>query len=183
MATFLERYRWLIVATFCLIALATIAYLLNERRSGPDPVIIKAADAPLGDIRVYVTGAVLHPGVYPLHEEDRWIDAVAAAGGAAPDADLEAVNLSRRVHDEDQVTVPRLGQVAAGASQGPLININTAGSSQLQELPGIGEVRAEKIIQSRTQDGAFASVDDLVTRKLIPQSVLDTITPLVTIGQ
>jgi protein involved in polysaccharide export with SLBB domain len=57
---------------------------------------------PISDIRVYVTGAVNAPGVYPLTEDSRWADAVQTAGGFAPDANPEAINLSRRVQAEDQ---------------------------------------------------------------------------------
>ncbi len=179
----LERYRWLIVAVFAVPLLVGIGFLLNERLSGPEPLEINMGDVPLGDIRVYVAGAVQNPGVYPLHDSDRWIDALQAAGGPAADADLTAVNLARRAQDEDQIVVPRQGQVAvAASSQGPLVNINTADQAGLESLPGIGEVRAAKIIQSRATDGPFAAIDDLLSRDLIPKSVYEDIAPVITVG-
>jgi competence protein ComEA len=181
----LERYRWLIVAVFAVPLLSGIAYLVSNRLDNPQPLQIDTSSSVPSDIRVYVTGAVQQPGVYPLQDGDRWIDALEAAGGAAPDADLNAVNLSRRAQDEDHVYVPPQGRssAVAGASQSPLVNINTADEAQLESLPGIGEVRARSIVQSRTSDGPFASIDDLLARNVITQSVFDDIAPLITVTQ
>lgn len=178
-----ERYRWLIVAVFAVPLVVGIGFLLSERFSGPEPLEIDLAEVPAEEIRVYVTGAVQRPGVYPLSGGDRWIDALEAAGGPTEDADLAAVHLARRARDGDTILVPRLGQTAvAGASQGPLVNINTAGAEQLELLPGIGEVRAGRIVRSREEDGPFASVDDLLERELVPASVFQEIADLVTVG-
>ena len=134
------------------------------------------------DIRVYISGAVRSPGVYPLKDGDRWIDALEVAGGAAENADLNAVNLSKRVQDEDQIFVPAQGGSSpASNGQTPLVNINTAGEAELQTLPGIGEVRARGIVQSRTTQGPFASVEELLMRKVLPQSVFADIEPLITV--
>lgn len=183
MADQLERYRWLIVAVLAVPLLSGIAYLLNERLDDPPELQISDDQAPT-DIRVYISGAVQRPGVYPLMDGQRWIDALEAAGGATAEADLNAVNLSRRAQDEDQIFVPAQGQSAvAGASRGPLVNINTAGELELKSLPGIGEVRARSIVESRTSEGAFASIDDLLTREVIPESVFEDIAPLITVSQ
>jgi competence protein ComEA len=180
----LERFRWLIVALLAVPLLSGIGFVLNERIQERDPLVISATDLPEADIRVYVAGAVERPGVYPMPEGARWIDALEAAGGPTEDANLNAINLARRVQDEDQIIVPRLNQpAAAGAAQTPLIDINTASESDLESLPGIGEVRAQRIVQSRLTDGPFATIDDLLTRKLIPKSVFDQIQPLITVSQ
>jgi competence protein ComEA len=179
----LERYRWLIVALLSVPLLSGIAYLLNERLDDPAPLRIDGPAAVQTDIRVYIAGAVRNPGVYPAAEGDRWIDALEAAGGPTEDADLNAVNLSRRVKDEDQIFVPSLGGAnVAGVSQGPLVNINTAAAEQLEALPGIGPARARSIIDSRESNGPFASIEDLLTRRVIPESVLAEITPLITVS-
>ena len=184
MADQLERYRWLIVAVLSVPLLSGVAYLLNERLDDPPALQISEGQAVPGDVRVYITGAVQNPGVYSVKDGDRWIDALEIAGGPAADADLNAVNLSRRAQDEDHIFVPVLGVAAvAGASQGPLININTAGEAELQSLPGIGEVRARSIVQSRTSDGPFASIDDLVARDIVSESVFAEIAPLITVTQ
>jgi competence protein ComEA len=179
----LERYRWLIVGLLAVPLVSGILFLVNERLDDPEPLQLNTAGVPVADVRVYVSGAVNNPGVYPLDEGDRWIDALEAAGGARADADLSRVNLARRIQDEDQIVVPTLGQVGiAAASQGPLVNINTATEDELMSLRGIGEVRAANIVGSRTSDGPFASVQDLVDRDLIPRSVLEDISDQITVS-
>ena len=180
----LERYRWLVVALFAVPLLVGIGFLLSDRLSGPEPLEINMGGVPMGEIRVYVTGAVQRPGVYPLQEGDRWIDALEAAGGPTADADLTRVNLARRAQDEDQVVVPRHGEASVSATdQSPPININTASQAELESLPGIGEVRATAILRSRTTDGPFADIEELLTRNLgIPESVYEKIASLITVG-
>ncbi len=181
MTEVLERWRWDIVALLAVPMLVGIGMLLEEELDGPQPLVIEAGELST-DIRVYVVGAVEAPGVYPLEDGARWVDAVTAAGGATDEADLTAINLSRHARDEDHIVVPAIGQTAvAGASTEPLISINTASQSLLETLPGIGEVRAGAIIQSRTVGGPFGAVEDLLSRELVPASVFEDITPLITI--
>jgi len=178
----LERYHWFIVALLALPLLGGIFLLARDRLSEPAELQISSGEAVPADIRVYISGAVRNPGVYPLKDGDRWIDALEVAGGPAESADLNAVNLSKRVQDEDQIFVPAQGGNAPGPNgQTPLVNINTADEAALQALPGIGEVRARSIVQSRTTQGPFASVEDLLTRKVVPQSVFTDIEPLITV--
>ena len=172
-----ERYRWLVVVLLAAPLVFALGWMLRERWNDPDPLTIETSS---GEIQVYVTGAVQHPGVYPLADGSRWIDAVEAAGGATGDADLAGVNLAKRAQDEDQVNVPLAGSVA-GASQAPLIDLNTADAKALEGLPGIGEERAAKIVQSRTTDGPFSQVEDLVLRDLVPTSVFQDIAPMITV--
>lgn len=180
----IERYRWLIVGLFAVLLFSGLFYLAAEKIDGPEPLQLNAGEQPLGEIRVYVTGAVRNPGVYTLAEDTRWIDAVEAAGGFAQDANQVGVNLARRVQDEDQIVVPSLTAGAvAGASQSPLVNINVATEADLIDLPGISEVRAAGIVESRTVDGPFATADELVTRGIVPQSVFDDISSLITVAQ
>ncbi len=183
MQDLLERYRWFIAALFAVPLILGVAFLLSERLSGPQPLELELADVPPEEIRVYVAGAVQRPGVYPLADGDRWIDALEAAGGPTADANLAAVDLARRARDEDTILVPYLGQTGvASASQASLVDINTASAEQLATLPGIGEVRAGRIIDSRERDGLFTSADELLERDLIPLSVFEEIADLVTVG-
>jgi len=179
----LERYRWFVVALFALPFLIGIGFLLSERLSGPQPLELDLAGVPAEEIRVYVAGAVQRPGVYPLTDGDRWIDALEAAGGPTADANLAAVDLARRARDEDTILVPSLsGAGVASASQAPLVDINTASAAILETPPGIGEVRAGRIIDSRERDGPFASADELLERDLISLAVFEEIADLVTVG-
>ena len=183
MSELIERYRWLIVAALAAPLLVGLGFLLSDRLSGPEPLEINVSDLPATEVRVYISGAVQRPGVYTLQEGDRWIDALEAAGGPSADADVEAINLALRLHDEDQVHIPRLGEVASSPeTTGGKININTASEAILDTLPGIGEVRAARIVESRSQDGPFVSTEELLQRDLIPRSVYDDIKDLITVG-
>lgn len=118
-----------------------------------------------GDLIVDVTGAVRDPGVYRMPAGSRVNDAVARAGGAAPQAQLEAINLAARLADGQQVVVPaRLpgGATAAGTTgaEGP-ISLGTATVEQLEEIEGIGPVTAEAIVAFRDEHGGLASVEQL----------------------
>ncbi len=121
------------------------------------------------EIRVEVGGAVAQPGVFTVRPGDRVIDAIALAGGLAADADTAPINLSRRLHDEDRVLVPRSGELP------PLLDVNTASAAQLDELPGIGAVYSAAIVSARLLDGPFATTDDLVERGVIPEHVYEAI--------
>lgn len=103
---------WLVIA---LVAVGFGAGLLASRWfGGPSAVTVQFGDPTnRDDIRVYVTGAVLQPGVYHLHAGDRVVDAVQAAGGPAVDANTEAVDFAKRVQDEQSIHVPRDGEPIA----------------------------------------------------------------------
>jgi competence protein ComEA len=136
-------------------------------------------------IAVDVVGRVQHPGLVRLPQGSRVLDAIEAAGGTAPGAELEAVNLARRVVDGEQIRIPRHGEVLAppagglssgsgpgvlgqpgatdpgGAGQpGVPLDLNTATAEQLDTLPGVGEVTANQIIAYRSAH-PFRSVEDL----------------------
>src|SRR6188472_1007467 len=117
-----------------------------------------------GDLVVDVTGAVREPGVYRMPAGSRVNDAVARAGGAAPRAQLEAINLAARLADGQQVVVPERtpGGAAATAAgvEGP-ISLGTATVEQLEEIEGIGPLTAEAIVGFRDEHGGLSSVEQL----------------------
>jgi competence protein ComEA len=117
-----------------------------------------------------VAGAVRRPGLYRLRSGSRIDDAIAAAGGATGKAQLDTVNLAAPVADGEQVVVPGRGATAGGAAASPPaggsspsapLDLNSATLEQLEALPGIGPVTAQKILDYRQQHGAFHSVDEL----------------------
>jgi competence protein ComEA len=183
----LERHRSTILTALAAAVVVGLVVLILQHRSGPQPLEIRLDEPPADGqpVEVYVAGAVQQPGVYTLDDGDRVADALEAAGGPAADADLAALNLARRLRDEEQITVPRQGPPAAGvlgATATAKIDINTATAQLLDSLPGIGEVYSQRIVESRTVNGPFASIDDLLERDIIPRSTFDKIKDLITVG-
>ncbi len=193
MMAWLERYRTPLLTVLAVAAVLGLAFFVLRQREGPPPLELQVGDATSSDsqIMVHVTGAVAAPGVYAVHEGDRVVDAVEAAGGPSPDADLVTLNLARHVHDEDQVVVPRVGEQpaaseagsaqASASADGAPIDINTASAAVLDSLPGIGEAYSNRIVDSRVASGLFQSTEDLVTRKLIPRATYEKIKSLITV--
>jgi competence protein ComEA len=117
-----------------------------------------------GEVVVDVTGAVRRPGVYRMPLGSRVNDAVARAGGAAPRAELEAINLAAQLADGQQVVVPEAvpgGAAAVGAAEEGPISLGTATVEQLEEIEGIGPVTAGDIVAFRDEHGGLSSIDQL----------------------
>lgn len=139
-------------------------------------------------IIVDVAGWVRKPGVYEFATGDRVIDAVNRAGGARKGADLTTLNLAAPLTDGTQIVVPKPGATAPGGTGttsttggATLININTASETDLETLPGVGPVTAAAIIDYRTQNGPFATVDDLIDVSGIGPATLEDMRPFVTV--
>ncbi|WP_017594603.1 ComEA family DNA-binding protein [Nocardiopsis potens] len=149
-----------------------------------------APPAANGKVTVHVGGDVRKPGVITLPAGSRVTDAIDAAGGLAPDADPGALNLARPVADGEQILVgeehlpepPPTGAPGAPGTPGGPVDLNTATSERLQELPGVGPVLAERIIAFRTQNGGFASVDQLHDVSGIGEKRFAELEPLVQVG-
>lgn len=143
-----------------------------------------------GPLRVHAAGAVVRPGVVEVPAGARVVDVVHAAGGPAPEADLNQINLAQPVTDGQRVYVPRAGEtvVALGVTgadgggttahdSGGIVNINEASESELETLPGVGPATAKAIVDYRTQHGRFRSVDDLLNVRGIGPAKLEQIKP------
>jgi len=128
--------------------------------------LVEAEPADAAEVIVHVAGAVRQPGLYTLEEGSRIDDAIARAGGPTGKAVLDAVNLAAPVADGQQVVVPARGgpggqPAAEGSATGGRVHLNTATLEQLDALPGVGPVTAQKILDYREERGAFQSVDEL----------------------
>jgi competence protein ComEA len=150
------------------------------------PVALVSEPEPVRKVLVHVVGAVRAPGLYELPEESRVDDAIREAGGAKPKAALELVNLAAPVADGQQVVVPLRGELAAApaagspaSSAGGKVHLNSATLEDLDSLPGIGPVTAQKILDYRTANGAFQSVDELDAVPGIGPARLAQLKPLV----
>jgi competence protein ComEA len=151
------------------------------------PVAASTASAPK-QVVVDVAGAVRRPGLYRLTTGARVADAIRRAGGTTRHADVSLVNLAQLVADGEQVVVPRRGDAvtAAGApslaggapATGP-VHLNSATVDQLDALPGVGPVTAQKIVDYRTKHGGFSSVDALDAIPGIGPARLDQLRGLV----
>ena len=191
----------MIVLIVAVLALGTGAGLfLGARvvRSAPDPVpqiiadpsVVTLTPPAAVSINVYVTGAVLHSAVYALPEGSIVRDAVAAAGGAANDADLIAVNLAARLEDGEQVTVPAkssdgsstvVPSTSATSTVHARISINHGTLADLDTLPGIGPAKAQAIVDYRTQHGLFKRLEDLQNVKGIGAKTYEDLKSLITL--
>jgi len=198
----------LAVACAAVVLLGAAAYLaISPADAGgtTDPGVAVASDSSMASapipsaalgLVIDVEGGVARPGIVSLPGDARVADAIRAAGGYADDADLAAaarsLNLAARLTDGAQVYVPVLGAPGgedggAGGGTGSggggsvgLVNLNTASAAALESLPGIGPVTAAKIIAAR-EETPFATLDELVDRKVMNRGQLEGIRDLVTI--
>ncbi len=182
-----------------LIAGALIGYFTPHPRgrpitvTTPDPTPTPTPTPTPAPLRVYVCGAVQTPEVYLLPPGSLVRDAIRAAGGPAPDADLDRINLARELLDQQQIYVPRKGEenpvpvVSEGSAAPtvpahPLININTATAEELQQLPRVGPALAQRIVAYREMYGPFQTPEDLMRVSGIGESILAAIRDYITVG-
>ena len=167
-----SRHRALAIAAIVALALFIFGKFVlgagtaSGEYAAPPPVATEEVTA--ARAVVHVVGAVRRPGLYRLPEGSRTADAIDRAGGATRKADLALVNLAAPVADGQQIVVPRRAAAAglspggggSAAATGP-VHLNTATLEELDALPGVGPVTAQKILDYREQHGAFSSVDEL----------------------
>lgn len=152
----------------------------NEDESGL--VLEKAAESKQ-EIVVDLEGALMNPGVYHLSSNSRMVDALAAAGGLSESADRvwveKNINLAKKISDGLKIYIPREGEEVASevviadtseVSSG-MINMNSASSSELESLPGVGQVTAQKIIDGRP----YSAIEDILTKKIVGNATYEKI--------
>lgn len=179
------------VCGIILVAVGAVPLVKSFVADEPTVEIIQASPLPVSvetsnEILVDVSGAVVNPGVYPLQNADRIQAALIAAGGLSANADREYVaknlNLAAKLSDGAKIYIPFTGEHSSNSSNNSnlsnssntvsgLINLNSASSSQLDTLPGIGPATATKIINARP----YQTMDELLTKKVVSQKVFDQI--------
>lgn len=211
-----SRFRWLFLAggIFCLLTAFSLAALFAgkfapENAQVGDPLeFVEPGEnlAGSGQWVVYVTGAVMHPGVYEVHAGSRVFDALGKAGGFSAHADPEAVNLAAKIEDGKHIRIPEKGEKIseeaatprnvppAASSQGnsqPLrsieetgrIDINRASAVELQNLPGIGPKLSQTIVDYRTANGLFETTEDLRKIRGIGEKRYEVLRDLVVVSK
>ncbi len=164
-------------------------------RGAPIQLLPPPTPAP---IQVHISGAVHNPGVYELPLESRVQDAIQVAGGFTEDAQQEGINLAAKLQDGDQVLVPAqrtsasypmgdstsqtADQQSLTQSTSNIVNINSASQDELETLPGIGPVTAQKIIEYRQSNGDFSSIEGIQKVSGIGPATFDKIEALITVG-
>ena len=134
-------------------------------------------------IFVDIKGAVKNPGVYQMKVGDRVKDALEAAGGLTEEADSQKVNLAKRLEDQMVIVVPKVGEESEEIPTGETrteatkegkVNINTATVEELKTLKGVGEKKAEAIIEYRKKNGSFQTKEDLMKVRGIGKKLFES---------
>ncbi|MDR0880663.1 MAG: ComEA family DNA-binding protein [Clostridioides sp.] len=170
----------------------------------------EAGEKNSGTITIYVSGAVEKPGIVTVDSNKRLFDAVAALGGTTAEANLDGVNMAKKLEDGKHYVIPKKGEPVlvdeadipsdessasnnssgnanAGNSNGTSsnqsgkVNINTADAKELDTLPGVGESTAEKIIQYREKNGKFNNIEDIKNVSGIGDKKFDALKDLICI--
>jgi competence protein ComEA len=193
------RYRALLFVGYGLLAALVVTGLLLviTRRPAGLPVQLQTPPTPL-PLRVHVTGAVVAPGVYNLPPGSIVQDALAAAGGTTPRANLGTLNLAHRLQDGEQVLVPESAPTSAAVStsgavstsqgnsatpdSGNRININTASAAELEALPRVGPALAQRIVDYRVAHGPFRAIEDVMQVSGICPAIFGQIKDLIAVS-
>lgn len=192
-----------IAAAVIFILVCGIIYFGNEKKNEPsyEPVgksTVCETSFPYTDegtgnssydesVVVYVTGAVLHPGVYEVGGNMRVSDAIEAAGGLKNNAAADYLNLAAQLSDGEKITVPTKKEAKAldkddDSDESHIVNINTAAKEELMTLPGIGESKADAIIAYRQENGGYRNIEELMQISGIKEGVYSKISEYITVN-
>lgn len=145
---------------------------VSGKEKGPEEPSAEASEHTVsqGSITVYVCGGVVRPGIYTVDGSARMMAAVEAAGGMTPEADADALNLAQYMTDGQMIRVPLQGEAQQQeenmgepeAMQDGRIDLNTADAAQLMTIPGVGQSKADAILQYRQEHGKFDKIEDIM---------------------
>jgi competence protein ComEA len=156
-----DRTSWLAAGLVVIVAAGAGVWFAG-RDPEPPPVAFDRGPGPDTTLTVHVAGAVAAPGLVEVPSGSRVADAVAAAGGALPDADLGSVNLAAPLADGQHLVLSSTVEEPGVDVNDGRVRVNSAGAEDLQRLPGVGPVLAQRIVEHRDRYGPFAVVEDLL---------------------
>jgi competence protein ComEA len=159
-----EQRRAVIALSLVAILIAGVLFLSSRGEAVENPAIKVIESAPSKMLLVHVAGEVKRPGVYPVIDGSRVVDALSAAGGAKKGVDLSVINLARKVVDGEQIYLgvkPEEKKKAGTKSFSGTVYVNRASVSQFDSLSGIGPVLARRIVDYRSANGPFVDIADL----------------------
>lgn len=197
----IPMFKWPFLAGMLLvgIVLFTLAAFLPSRSAKSQLIVSPEKQQAIANqlpLKVHVIGEVNSPGLYECRPNERINDAILRAGGATPNANINAINLSAFLEDGQQINVPSLIATAPSATPAPLemtaslatqpatatlLNLNTATREQLEALPQVGPTTASHILAMRQARGQFKSVEELEEIPGIGMKTMQTLRPLVTV--
>ena len=175
--------------------LVGLRIFFSQTQSQPQVEFIQATDSTISarirsDIKAEIAGAVIKPGVYTIKSDSRVQDLLVLAGGLSSQADREWVainiNLAAKLTDGGKIYIPSQAEVksnifnqtnVSGAQGKKVVNINTASQAELEALPGIGPVTADKIISSRP----YGAIEELLNKKAVNKGIYEKIKDLVSV--
>ena len=158
-----EQKRAVIALSLVAIFIAGVLFLSSRGEAVETPAIKVIESAPSKMLLVHVAGEVKRPGVYPVIDGSRVVDAISAAGGARKGVDLSIINLARKVVDGEQIYLgvkPEKKKVGSKVFSGT-VYVNRASISQFDSLSGIGPVLAKRIVDYRSANGPFVDIAEL----------------------
>ncbi len=188
----LTRLKVAALGLVVMVAVAIAVALMGSQQS-PDLVLKIEPSEDQPGVTVYVGGAVRSPGLYTLGYGAHVADALNAAGGPV-DAEISAVPMADKLKDGQEIFVPAASSESSGPEGSPSVaggtavestgrvNVNTAGASELQSLPGIGPALSQRIIDYRTRNGPFSTLDDLAGVRGISSRMVEELRDLATTG-
>ena len=188
----MKTWWWLVVGVLFGLLGAGVILLTSSPPRGTAITLLPPPTPP--PLQVHVAGAVQRPGVYLLPQESRVRDAVEAAGGFSADAQINGINLAAFLEDGIQLFIPGDNQVSnrsgaqiaidqtAGQYSIAIININAASQAELETLPNIGPVMAQKIIAYRNEFGDFKNIAELLKVSGIGTATFEAIKAFITVG-
>ncbi len=189
----MKSWQALLLGIFIGLLAAGLVLLVSKQTEGQAVTLNPPPTA--APLVVYVSGAVSQPGIISLVTGTRVNDAIQAAGGLLPEADVTLLNLAAPLHDGERIWIPAKSDatpipaipvnsitptLSPPSPEHPL-NINTATQAELETLPGIGPIRAQAIITYREANGLFTSIDDLMNVPGISQGIFSKLKDVISV--